>query len=108
MKQEIFDAAEARKRTYKVDYNMLAHDMVKYCMAQIDQFAQRGFWSCALVVVPSLFVLQTPYLKWSQDIQIALYYVTKKPMFFTWMMVMVFLLCLMLMAHHRHGRGIKC
>lgn len=46
MKQEIFDAAEARKRTYKVDYDMLAHDMVKYCMAQIDQFAQRGFWSC--------------------------------------------------------------
>ena len=44
--QEIFSAAEARKRTYKVDYDMLAHDMVKYCMAQIDQFAQRGFWSC--------------------------------------------------------------
>lgn len=46
MKQEIFDAAEARKKTYKVDYDMLAHDMVKCCMAQIDQFAQRGFWSC--------------------------------------------------------------
>ena len=44
--QEIFSAAEARKRTYKVDYDMLAHDMVKYCMKQINQFAQRGFWSC--------------------------------------------------------------
>ena len=46
MKQEIFSAAEARKKTYKVDYDTLTHDMVKYCMKQIDQFAQRGFWSC--------------------------------------------------------------
>ena len=44
--QEIFSAAEARKRTYKVDYDTLAHDMVKYCMRQIDQFAQHGLWSC--------------------------------------------------------------
>ena len=44
--QEIFSAAEARKKTYKVDYDMLAQDMVKYCMKQIDLFAQRGFWSC--------------------------------------------------------------
>lgn len=46
MKQQIFDAAEARKKTYKVDYDMLAYDMVVHCMKQIDQFAQRGFWSC--------------------------------------------------------------
>ena len=46
MKQEIFDAAEARKKTYKFDYDMLTHDMVVRCMRQIDQFAQRGFWSC--------------------------------------------------------------
>lgn len=46
MKQEIFDAAEARKRTYKVDYDALAHDMVVSCMKQIDQLAQYGFWSC--------------------------------------------------------------
>lgn len=42
----IFDAAEARKKTYKVDYDMLAHDAVVYCMKQIDQFARRGFWCC--------------------------------------------------------------
>lgn len=44
--QEIFSAAEARKKTYRVDYDALTHDMVRYCMKQIDQFAQRGFWSC--------------------------------------------------------------
>lgn len=43
MKQEIFDAAEARKMTSKVNYDDLAHDMVIKCMKQIKEFASRGY-----------------------------------------------------------------
>lgn len=44
--QEIFSAAEARKKTYMVDYDIITNDILKHCMRQIDQFARRGFWSC--------------------------------------------------------------
>lgn len=43
--QEIFSADEARKMTYKVDYDGLTHATIKHCMKKIGEFAEHGFWT---------------------------------------------------------------